>query len=193
MKYKVLILTILILILYINYKIRKYKIKRAGRIGEVQALKYVKKTVENTGAIVYNNIIFPLYEDKTEIDILIVTNQGIICIENKHVVGKISGNLNDHYWKQQKINKIKKMYNPIMQNNGHIKCLQFHFNKHKISDVKICGYVIFSNEKSKLVDKLPNVGYLDDFNEFYNKIYSNKKALINVKKVCDIIDNIKIN
>ena len=187
----IIVAILLIAFVWIKYKLRDGQIKKAGKVGEEFALQSLKKIVAGSGAAIYNNIRLPLYDKTTEVDFLIVTSQGILCIENKHVVGTIKGNSSDKYWKQIKKYEKKKMYNPMMQNEGHIKCLNYHLNKQR-KNIRVDGYIIFSNEKAKLHINMSNVGTLEDFRRFYKKYVDKSKSQINVKEVCKIVDNIKI-
>jgi hypothetical protein len=57
----------------------------------------------------------------SQIDHVIVSPQAIFVIETKNYNGKIKGSREDLNWT---VNGRFKMYNPIKQNNGHIKALQ---------------------------------------------------------------------
>ena len=187
----IIIIGLVFMFLFVKYIFKNYQIRKAGKDGEKFALNQVKKFIAGTGASVYNNLMLPLYDGATEIDMLIVAPQGLICIENKHVVGLIKGKTTDKYWKQIKKHEKKKMYNPIFQNEGHIKCLKYHFNKRQCLDIPIIGYVIFSNNKAKLGTDMSNVGTLEDFKRFYTNFIVGKKPQLNVNKICRIVDNIK--
>lgn len=64
----------------------------------------------------------------TEIDAVMIHTKGIFVIENKNYTGKIYGTEADYQWTQVQWQDGKRMsryfYNPIRQNEHHIRCLQ---------------------------------------------------------------------
>ncbi len=61
----------------------------------------------------------------TEIDIIIIHETGIYVIESKNYLGWIFGTDTDKYWTNTYSNGQKyQFYNPILQNNNHIKHLR---------------------------------------------------------------------
>ena len=95
-----------------------------GNYGEYLTFTYLEKL---NG---YNKIITNLYIPKddstiTEIDLIMINATGIYVFESKNYSGWIFGNQNHKYWTQS-LNKNHKykFYNPIWQNNGHVKALQ---------------------------------------------------------------------
>lgn len=190
MRYIWYILFIFLTIYIIKKLLVKYKVKKAGNKGEKITYKLIKNIVKDYEVKLYKNLKIPLYDDFTEIDVLIVSSKGIICVENKHLSGIITGNKNTKYWTQKKHNKCKKVYNPIMQNNGHIKCLTHHFKKSKLSSVDITSYVVFSNENITLNIKENNVGKTKDFEKFLNNYFSTKPNKYNKNRIIDILNRI---
>lgn len=64
--------------------------------------------------------------DFSQIDVVVVTNVGIIVIEVKQLSGWIFGNGNQSHWTQVLAHGKQKylFYNPILQNNTHISALK---------------------------------------------------------------------
>ena len=68
--------------------------------------------------------------ETTECDVLLITSRGIIVFESKNYSGWIFGNENQIMWTQTLFQgkgrpaRKEKFYNPIMQNNVHIRCLR---------------------------------------------------------------------
>jgi len=109
---------------------------RKGKIGELRVAK-------DLGEIYFfgykgyclKNVYIPLKNGTTsEIDLLYITTKGFFVIESKNYSGYIFGNENQQEWTstlyagktwygKSKVNKYK-FYNPIWQNNTHIKALQ---------------------------------------------------------------------
>ncbi len=66
---------------------------------------------------------------ETEIDCLLIHQNGLFVIESKNCCGSICGSRNDHYWTIVFNNyRHGKLYNPIMQNQGHIRNLKTYLS-----------------------------------------------------------------
>ncbi|MGO4370436.1 nuclease-related domain-containing protein [Paenibacillus sp. MCAF20] len=71
-----------------------------------------------------NDLLIPNAKSRTgysQIDHLIVTPYGIFIIETKNYNGEIKGTREDRNWS---VGNRFKMYNPLMQNYGHIKAVE---------------------------------------------------------------------
>lgn len=58
------------------------------------------------------------------IDLLLINSKGVFVLESKNYAGWIFGNETQRNWTQVIYDSKKYFYNPIMQNNLHIKCLK---------------------------------------------------------------------
>ena len=74
---------------------------------------------------ILRNVYVPTDDGKTtEIDVLFITQKGLIVFESKNYSGWIFGREEDANWTMSLPNKEKhRFYNPIRQNKGHIKWL----------------------------------------------------------------------
>lgn len=74
---------------------------------------------------VLKNVYLPTsYGKTTEIDVILLTEQFIFVYESKNYSGWIFGSADQKYWTQCLTNKEhNRFYNPIMQNETHIKAL----------------------------------------------------------------------
>ena len=97
--------------------------KDKGMYGEYLTFRELEKIKGNHRII--TNVYLPCDNGKTtEIDLIYIHESGIYVIESKNYSGWIFGNENDRYWTQVFKNKRKeKFYNPIKQNDTHIKSL----------------------------------------------------------------------
>lgn len=97
----------------------------------------------------------------SQIDAVAVTNSGIIVFEAKDHKGWIFGNGNYKYWTQVIAfgQRKFKIYNPILQNEGHIIALkQFLGNK---AEVPYYSVVVFcSNPTIKEMSNIPQNTYI---------------------------------
>ena len=74
---------------------------------------------------VLHNITLQTTEGKTtQIDHVIVSIYGVFVVETKNYQGWIYGNEIDRQWTQVIYKKRQQFYNPIKQNQGHIKALK---------------------------------------------------------------------
>lgn len=73
---------------------------------------------------VYNDILLRSRDGRTfQIDHLVVSPYGVFAIETKNYSGKIEGYRNAEFLRQTKRGMVKCIYNPIIQNAGHIRAL----------------------------------------------------------------------
>lgn len=91
---------------------------------------------EKTGSKILRNIYLPKSSgETTEIDMLMISQKGIFVFECKNYKGWIFGNSGKKYWYQtlpkgyQK-SESHRFYNPIFQNNNHIKALKYILDEH---------------------------------------------------------------
>lgn len=121
-----------------------FEIRRdRGSYGEFLVYKRLRG-YEKAGARFLFNLYIPYGNNKTsEIDVLMITNKGIVVIESKNFSGCIYGSEDDRQWVQVlpngRQNANNYFNNPILQNRTHIKYLQAH-----IGNVPIWSVIAFS-------------------------------------------------
>lgn len=100
-----------------------------GRNGEYEIYKR-SKYLEKRGWKFLFNVYLPKENGETsEVDVLLITNKGLVVFESKNYSGWIFGDENSYKWTQTlpqgngKKALKEKFYNPIKQNNTHIKYL----------------------------------------------------------------------
>jgi hypothetical protein len=97
----------------------------------------------------YKRLLFNVYITKpddttTEVDVIMLHASGIYVIESKNYAGWIFGSEGDRQWTQSFPNGHKeRFYNPVMQNEGHIKALMELLDKPRNSFRSV---VVFGNE-----------------------------------------------
>jgi hypothetical protein len=99
--------------------------------------------------------------DFSQIDLLAITDVGIIVFEVKDYKGWIFGKGNDTMWTQVLAYGKEKyrFYNPIIQNNNHIAALKKQLDQYK--DIPYYSIVVFYGDcKFKDVSFVPNGTYL---------------------------------
>ena len=115
---------------YKNTNTSYFKIRYdTGKYGEYLIYKSLK-TFEVIGAKFLFNVYIPKKdEETTEIDVLMISRKGIFVFESKNYSGWIFGTDNQRYWYQtlpegRRKSHKEKFYNPIFQNNTHVKYLK---------------------------------------------------------------------
>ena len=162
------VVPIIIILLVIAHSIKKAKendiyfqttnsgyfstIFNKGKYGEYLIYKYLKK-YEATGAKFLFNLYIPKGNDHTtEIDVLMICEKGIFVFESKNYSGWIFGNENQQYWYQTLPGRYgtcqkERFYNPVLQNNIHIK----HLTNILTTTIPIYSIIVFS-ERCTLKD-----------------------------------------
>lgn len=100
-----------------------------GKNGEYQIFKQLKFLEEKGCKFLFNVYLLKDNDETTEIDVLLIAPKGVIVFESKNYSGWIFGNEKYKNWTQtlpQGKGKSHKehFFNPIMQNNLHIKYLK---------------------------------------------------------------------
>lgn len=98
-----------------------------GKKGE-RSVASTLASLEEDGYIVMNDLMFRDGNYTTQIDHMVISVHGIFVIETKNYQGWITGNVNKDYWTQNIWGKKYSFYNPIFQNNNHIKFLRRKFD-----------------------------------------------------------------
>ena len=143
-----------------------------GHIGEKHTAKRIRAITKGT---VFRDVYVDGSHGVQQIDIIAVTEKGILVVEKKTYIGLIVGSAYDKQW-MVILNRGKKkfpMKNPHHQNYGHIQalCEKFPALKDKFIDL-----VIFGNN-AKLGDRVPEGTICDrDFKKFYRNLPTRMNA-----------------
>ena len=148
-----------------------------GKYGEYLIYKYLKSYEKQGAKFLFNAYIPTNKNTTTEIDVIMICSKGIFVFESKNYSGWIYGNENSVYWYQtlpmgrSGIRK-QEFYNPIMQNQTHIKHLKVLVGEY----VPYYSFVVFS-ERCELKsinysDKSVYVLYRDEIEAEISEIFS---------------------
>ena len=123
----------------------------AGKEGELQAKKILNHYL-NENDLLLNNVNISIHGRNTELDYVVINNNGIFIFEVKNFSGKLVGNEDDQYWNKYKISRgnkeyIKDIRNPIKQLKREIYLLKEYLKYYGV-DLWIEGYVLFVNMNS---------------------------------------------
>ena len=131
----------------------------------------------------------------TEVDLLAVTTKGIFVIESKNYSGWIFGSEWQKEWTQIfKGGKRVKFYNPIMQNDSHIKALMGELGGYK--RIQYQSLIVFSErcEIKSMAIKSPNISVIkrNDLNKEISQLYKNMRDCITRKEQIEIVAKLSI-
>lgn len=120
-----IILLILLIagVCYVKYKLPTIK----GKVGETSVAAALSFLPRNK-YVILNNQMYKLGDRSTQIDHIVISVYGIFIIETKNYKGWIYGHTNNDYWTQNIWGNKYSLYNPILQNQSHIKFLVSKFN-----------------------------------------------------------------
>ena len=132
-------------------------IERAGVEGEAKAMKILAKGLPDTFCCINNAVIY--YENRyNELDLIVVSANGIYIVEVKNTSGKIYGTYSSKMLTQEKRNETKEMYNPVQQVRTHADILS-RFLKANGIRAWVQGVVFFVNPKcTPLITEIPYNG-----------------------------------
>ena len=97
---------------------------RKGKIGERMVADELKR-LKRKDTIVFNNLLLPSSAGRTsQIDHVVVSTRGIFLIETKSHAGGIYGSEHSQYWTQCLGSQRRRVYNPLLQNDAHVRTLR---------------------------------------------------------------------
>ena len=115
-----------------------------GERGEKRAERRLKllNLCGKNGYVISNTYIPKSDGTTSEIDLIFITEKGLFVIESKNYSGWIFGQGTDRFWTQCFPNgKKQRFYNPILQNQAHIKWLSSYLQNNTIRYISL---IVFS-------------------------------------------------
>lgn len=120
--------------------------ENVGQFGEFSTEFALTNGNLDGGLVVLKNIYVPYRGKTSEIDLLMIHEKGIFVFESKNYSGWIFGSTDQLNWTQSLQNGEKhRFYNPIRQNQTHIKALSEYLN---IPTSSFTSYIVFSERCS---------------------------------------------
>lgn len=138
-----LILSLLLSLLIGYYLGRKRKEKEENQ-GEAAVRKVLTKYCEKSTAHLLNNVTLEYKGGTTQIDHILITQNGIIVIETKHYSGWLFANEKQKQWTQVLFKVKHRFQNPLIQNNKHVLAVQQLLDF--IPKEQIQGLVVFTGD-----------------------------------------------
>ena len=94
-----------------------------GTMGEMRVSHILAKLPKERYEV-FNDVMLKTEHGTTQIDHIVVSRYGVFVIETKTMTGLIYGSENDKYWTQNIYGNKYQLYNPVFQNNGHVRALR---------------------------------------------------------------------
>lgn len=150
------ILAIAILFAFLHPTIR-------GQAGEVNVAARLK-ALPKSDYTVFNNLLIQRGEYSSQIDHVVVSKYGVFVIETKNYKGYIYGGEYSEHWTQNIWGNKYKLYNPILQNQGHVKALKAYLG---VRNFPFISVITFSSRGTVKVNTKENfVMYYSDITYF---------------------------
>ncbi len=148
-----------------------------GKAGEMRVAKILSKLPEEEYRVI-NNLLIKQGNKTTQIDHVVISEYRIFVIETKHYRGWIYGDANREYWTQNIYGNKYDLWNPIHQNQGHIRAL-----RRVLTDIPhsvFVSIVTFSKQASLDIRNSENVIYWDELKDvirsYQRKLISTEQA-----------------
>lgn len=110
-----------------------------GRQGEASVARRLK-SLPQTEYTVFNDLLVKNNGYSSQIDHVVVSRYGVFVIETKNYNGWIYGGEHSEHWTQNIWGNKYRFYNPILQNQGHIKALKYHLSVHNFPFISIVAF-----------------------------------------------------
>ena len=181
---------ILFIILLLNLSNGEDQKRIAGKEGELQAKKILNHYL-NENDLLLNNVNISIHGRNTELDYVVINNNGIFIFEVKNFSGKLVGNEDDQYWNKYKISRgnkeyIKEIRNPIKQLKREIYLLKEYLKYYGV-DLWIEGYVLFVNMNSPVESEYT----VNDKNEIDDILHLRRNQVLTKNQIEKIISILK--
>ena len=127
----------------------------------------------------------------TELDYVVINNNGVFIFEVKNFSGKLVGNEDDQYWNKYKISSgnkeyIKEIRNPIKQLKREIYLLKEYLKYYGV-DLWIEGYVLFVNMNSPVESEYT----INDQSEIDDILHLRRNQVLTKNQIEKIISILK--
>lgn len=156
-----------------------------GRRGERKVSDRLTNLARKYNGKYLNNLMLSVKDSSTQIDHIYIDRSGVYVIETKNYSGDVYGDDYSNNWTQVfNYGRTKnKLYNPVKQNEGHIKALKYQLRSIDFYNIVIfvqgnldfikSKHVHTLNSFDKLVKEnndLPPVFELEGIEQIYNKL-----------------------
>jgi hypothetical protein len=170
-------------------------INDVGAYGEYLIYDYLKDLQNSGGKFLFNTYLSKNQTETTEIDVMLIHQCGIFVFESKNYSGWIFGNEKDDKWTQTLPAKRgtahkEHFYNPIKQNQTHIKALKEQI----LEDIPIYSIIVFSErcELKEIKADIPNTYIIkrNDILQTITKILFENRRKLSETEIENLYNNL---
>lgn len=136
--------------------------------GESAVRKQLSNYCKNSTAHALNNITLKHGDGTTQIDHILITQNGILVIETKHYSGWLFANGKQKYWTQIIYRMKNKFRNALFQNNMHVQAVQQLLDF--IPKEQIQGLVVFTGNAEFKTEVPSGVIYLNQLTSYIDSV-----------------------
>ena len=143
---------------------------------------------------ILRNIYLPKDDGTTsEVDVIYITQKGIFIFESKNYSGWIFGDEKSQNWTAMLPNRQKnQFYNPIMQNNTHLKWMRKYIG----DDIPLFSIIVFSErcelKKVNVLSDTVKVIKRDELYAVVTDIWESHEDVLSEQKIADVYEQLKI-
>ncbi len=151
-----------------------------GKKGELSVRMWLKLLSSDQYKII-NDLLISSHGHTSQIDHVVVSEYGIFVIETKNYSGWIYGSANSDQWTQNIYGDKYQLYNPILQNQGHIRAL-----RNLLKDIPsgfFISIVAFSRNATLKNQYLNNVVYWNQINDLIRSYEQKRLSSEQVQRV----------
>lgn len=139
---------------------------------------------------VFNDVLLPSEDGTTQIDHIVIADQGIFVIETKNYQGTIYGSDKESEWYQYLANQQFAFHNPLHQNYGHVKALSRAL---QLPDSSFVPILVFPNQtgiKAETQHAVLHVYELADYIRAYSSVHPLSDE--QVKNACEQLRSVQL-
>jgi len=168
----------------------RWLIQSKGKVGEKVVAGKLDRLPKDQYRVL-NNVTIPTPKGSSQIDHVVVSVYGIFVIETKNYNGWIYGGENSEYWTQNIYGNKYQLYNPILQNAGHVRALRRVLKDYE--PLPIMPIVAFSSKADiKVKVEEACVVYWSQIRKVINQFEGKRLTWSQVNAICDTIQATQI-
>jgi hypothetical protein len=173
-----ILVILLLLVLFVYFRFFHKTEPTAAELKGLAGEQKVNDILKEHKLLFFHDVLLKQGPVSSQFDhIVVFPNKTILVIETKNKDGFIAGGSNDEKWLQVVGRNRYYFYNPIWQNEGHIKMLYKKMDKYRLYGYKILSLVVFTSDKCTLNDVPSSVIHISELPSTLNRL--KKKSLFN--------------
>ena len=171
------VILVFVSVIHIKSAAARRKVEGYGRPSEKKIDSLLKKAFGENAVLcgIYLPYIKLNYDKQAEIDHIVILRSGIYVIEVKSHNGRII-NPNEHDWLQIYNDKKLKFYNPLRQNNTHVRIINDILKSEGQYNVPLYNIVVFTSNKVGFTNSYENLIKTDQLVTYIRR-HGKKNAL----------------